>query len=97
MNAILFGSVLLIALILLLTGMVVIARAFLLPDIAVTLTVNGRKKITSRTGQKLLTALTENGVLIPSACAEVGTCGLCRVQIPEGGPESLEGTDTLSR
>jgi len=53
------------------------------------LTVNGQTTIETRSGRKLLSALNDNGVLVPSACAGAGTCGLCRVRIPKDGPEAL--------
>lgn len=89
MTEIVVGSLLLIALILLLTVLVVAARSFLIPDRPVTLTVNGQTTIAARSGRKLLGALNENDILIPSACAGAGTCGLCRVRIPDGGPDTL--------
>ncbi len=89
MIEIVFGSLLLIVLVLVLTALVVAARSLLMPDHAVRLTVNGQTTIETRTGRKLLSALNDNGVLVPSACAGAGTCGLCRVRIPQGGPESL--------
>lgn len=86
---ILSGSVFLIVLVCALTGLVIGARAFLMPARLVRLSVNGHKTIEALTGQKLLTALNDNGVLVPSACAGAGTCGLCRVRIEEGAPDSL--------
>lgn len=89
MTAIAFGSFVVIALILGLTALVVGARQILVPDRPVLLTINGETRVESRTGKKLLAALAEQGIRIPSACAGAGTCGLCRVRIPEGGPEPL--------
>ncbi len=86
---ILSGSVFLIALVCLLTALVIGARAFLMPHRLVHISVNDQKTIDAMTGQKLLTALNDNGVLVPSACAGAGTCGLCRVRIAEGAPEAL--------
>jgi len=89
MNDILFGTFLLVVLVLTLTLLVVLARAVLLPERPVKLTVNGGVEIAAQTGDKLLTALNDNGVLVPSACAGVGTCGLCRVKVTEGGAPPL--------
>ena len=89
MTDVILGTFFLIALVLVLTALVVVARSFLIPDRPVTLRVNGGTELPTRTGRKLLTALTENDVLIPSACAGAGTCGLCRVKIPGGGPDPL--------
>lgn len=81
MTEIVFGSVLLIVLVLVLTATVVLARAALMPERPATLAINGQTQIVTTTGQKLLQALGDNGVLIPSACAGAGTCGLCRVTV----------------
>ena len=89
MNDIIFGSIALIGLILVLTALVVAARALLLPNRQIQLAINGQPSVMVQTGQKLLAALLNNDVLVPSACAGVGTCGLCRVQITKGGPDSL--------
>ncbi len=84
-----FGVLLLVALLLVLTGIVVAARALLIPTRPARLSLNGPRVLQTQTGQKLLAALHDNGVLLPSACAGAGTCGLCRVQISEGGPDIL--------
>lgn len=84
-----FGMLLLVSLLLVLTGIVVLARAWLMPDREVTLMINAQTPIPARTGGKLLPALQDSGILIPSACAGAGTCGLCRVTIPDGGTDPL--------
>lgn len=89
MTEILFGSAVIIVLVLCLTTLVVLARAILMPERTATLTVNTQTKIATNTGQKLLSALNDNSVLIPSACAGAGTCGLCRVAVLKGGPDPL--------
>ena len=89
MTDIVLGIVILSVLVLALTWMVVAARSVLMPDQEAQLTVNDQSTFAVRTGQKLLAALHDNGVLIPSACAGAGTCGLCRVRIGEGGPDAL--------
>ncbi len=89
MTEILFGSALVIALVLVLTTTVILARAALMPERPATLTINTHTPIATTTGQKLLAALNDHGVLVPSACAGAGTCGLCRVAITKGAPDSL--------
>jgi Na+-transporting NADH:ubiquinone oxidoreductase subunit F len=90
MMEIVIGSAVLIALVLILTILVVATRAVLMPEHPATLTLNGQTNINTRTGQKLLNSLNDNGILIPSACAGAGTCGLCRVKITKGGPDPLQ-------
>ena len=89
MTAILLGSALLTSLLLLLALAVMGARRVLLPERPVAVTINGKENIAARTGQRLLTALGDGGILIPSACAGAGTCGLCRVRVTLGGCEPL--------
>ena len=89
MTDILAGTLLLTALIALLTLTVLTARRLLSPMRPVTVSVNGTKDIETTTGQKLLSALNDHGVLVPSACAGAGTCGLCRVTITKGGADAL--------
>lgn len=89
MTEIVFGSLFLIALVLALALLVVVVRSVLLPEHAVTVSINGQTTIPSATGRKLLAALNDNDVLIPSACAGAGTCGLCGIKVTEGGPEPL--------
>lgn len=89
MMDVLFGSVFLIALVLVLTVLVMTARSVLMPHRPATILVNNQTSLATVTGQKLLSALNDNGILVPSACAGAGTCGLCRVRVTEGGPNSL--------
>ena len=46
-------------------------------------------KIKTPTGGNLLSALTSNGIMLPSACGGGGTCGMCRLQIFEGAGDIL--------
>lgn len=89
MNEVILGVVLLTTIILGLTLTVISARAALMPSRDVTIEVNKSKKIKARTGLKLLSFLNDNDILVPSACAGAGTCGLCRVKITTGGSEAL--------
>lgn len=89
MTEIILGSVLLTAIILALAITVMIARSVLSPSRPAVLTVNGSTKFETCTGIKLLVGLNDNGILVPSACAGAGTCGLCRVKIVKGGAAPL--------
>lgn len=89
MNEILVGSAVFTAIVLTLALVVIAARAIVLPSRAVTVTVNGSRRIETRTGQKLLDVLKQDDIPVPSACAGAGTCGLCRVTVTEGGGETL--------
>lgn len=89
MTEILIASLLLIALVLALSALVAAARAVLVASGPVTVVVNGRLRIATRAGGTLLDGLNGNGVMIPSACAGAGTCGLCRVIVAAGGGDPL--------
>lgn len=41
------------------------------------------------TGISLLSALTQNDILLPSACGGKGSCGLCKCKVEEGGRDIL--------
>lgn len=73
--------VIVLALVLLILG----ARARLMPTGEVGLTVNETKTARIETGTKLLAALDEMDIHLPSACGARGTCGQCRVQVIRGG------------
>jgi Na+-transporting NADH:ubiquinone oxidoreductase subunit F len=47
------------------------------------------KSIKAPTGVTLLSALVNNGILLPSACGGGGSCGTCRCRVIEGGGDIL--------
>ena len=89
MSDILLGIALFTVIVMALILTVLIARSFILRQVEATVTVNGDQKLETLTGEKLLTVLHDNGILIPSACAGAGTCGLCQVTVTNGGGEAL--------
>jgi Na+-transporting NADH:ubiquinone oxidoreductase subunit F len=89
MIEIVMGSILLTLIVLALALTVMLARSILSPSRPATLTVNASSEFETSTGTKLLAALNDNGILVPSACAGAGTCGLCRVKIVAGGAPAL--------
>jgi Na+-transporting NADH:ubiquinone oxidoreductase subunit F len=89
MTEVLLATALMTLLVLLLTVAVIAARAILVPAVPVAISINERKTIAGTTGEKLLSLLAQAGISIPSACGGMGTCGQCRVRIPDGGPEPL--------
>jgi Na+-transporting NADH:ubiquinone oxidoreductase subunit F len=68
---------------------VLIVRTWVLPAHAVSVCVNSHRTLPARTGQTLLDILLDCGIPVPSACAGVGSCGLCRVVVTSGGGEAL--------
>jgi Na+-transporting NADH:ubiquinone oxidoreductase subunit F len=89
MTEILLATLLMIALVLALSGIVIGARRVLQPAIPVDITLNKTRHIEGTTGDKLLTALQSADLPIPAACGGKGTCGLCRVTVGEGGGAPL--------
>lgn len=67
------------------------AKASLVSSGAVRIGVNGEddKTITTNAGGKLLSALADVGVFVPSACGGGGTCGQCKCIIKSGGGSIL--------
>lgn len=98
MSEVILGSAVFVAIVLLLAISVLFVRAVLVPSRPVTITLNHNRQITAKTGTKLLSALAEAGLSIPSACGSAGTCGQCRVQIVDGPPAAVQTeTAILSR
>jgi Na+-transporting NADH:ubiquinone oxidoreductase subunit F len=60
-------------------------RARLVATGEVGITVNDAKTIKARAGDKLLRVLEDAGIFLPSACGGRGTCGQCRISVPQGG------------
>ncbi len=72
--------------VMLLAGFIVAARSVLVVSGNVTVAINeDARELDVAVGQKLLTALTNHGVFLPSACGGRGTCGQCRVKVDQGG------------
>lgn len=67
-----------------LTLVVLGARALIWGRGRAKLTVNGEQVLDSALGDKLLAALNQGGIHLPTSCGAVGTCGLCRVQVSGG-------------
>ena len=87
MTAIFMGAAMFTGIIMLLVVLILAARSRLVPEGDITLEINNDpdKRLTVPRGGKLLTALADNSVFIPSACGGGGTCGQCRVKVHSGG------------
>ena len=72
-----------------LTVTILMVRAWLAPSGEVLITVNGIREVHAGIGSKLLDALADAGLRLPSACGGVGTCGQCRLRVVTGGGEAL--------
>jgi Na+-transporting NADH:ubiquinone oxidoreductase subunit F len=67
-----------------LAALLVISEHFLANFGPCELTINEDKHVTVQGGKKLLSALADEKIFIPSACGGRGTCGLCKVKVLEG-------------
>jgi len=74
---------------LLLVGIILYAKAKLLPSGLVKITLNGEKTIEVEAGGTLLSTLGNNKIFLPSACGGGGTCAMCKCQVLDGGGEIL--------
>ena len=73
-----------------LVGILLYAKAKLIPSGIVTVSVNnGEKVIETQPGSTLLTVLGENEIFLPSACGGGGSCGMCKCQVESGGGDIL--------
>jgi Na+-transporting NADH:ubiquinone oxidoreductase subunit F len=89
------GVALFTAIVLTLVGIILLARARLVPGGSVTITLNGEREIRTPAGLKLNAALAGADIYVPSACGGGGTCGQCRVRVLAGGGDILP-TETAS-
>jgi Na+-transporting NADH:ubiquinone oxidoreductase subunit F len=87
MNTILFGMLGFTAIIVVLTVVLLIVKARLLPGGTVKIGINGdpSKTLEVNAGGTLLSSLASNGIFIPSACGGKGTCGVCKCRVESGG------------
>ncbi len=58
-------------------------------DVSIRINDDADKSITTSAGDKLLGALANKDIFIPSACGGGGTCGQCRVIVKSGGGDIL--------
>ena len=70
---------------LLLVALLLFARKKLMPQGKVKITINEEKVIETDPGSTLLSTLSAEKIFIPSACGGGGTCGMCHVQVNDGG------------
>ena len=88
---IILGVSMFTAIILALVLVILFAKSKLVSSGDVTISINGDpdKAVKTAAGGKLLGALADQGIFIPSACGGGGTCGQCRVEVHSGGGDIL--------
>jgi Na+-transporting NADH:ubiquinone oxidoreductase subunit F len=74
-------------LVLALVGLLMMARSRLVSTGNVTIRINddAERSLTVPSGSTLLATLANQQIFIPSACGGKGTCGVCKVEVFEGG------------
>ncbi|AOW77965.1 NADH:ubiquinone reductase (Na(+)-transporting) subunit F [Colwellia sp. PAMC 20917] len=88
---IILGISMFTAIVLALVLVILFAKSKLVSSGDVTISINGdpNKSVVTAAGGKLLGALADQGIFIPSACGGGGTCGQCRVDVHSGGGDIL--------
>jgi Na+-transporting NADH:ubiquinone oxidoreductase subunit F len=87
MTTIVMGVGMFTGVILMLVGLLMMARSRLVATGEVRIVVNGdeAKPIVTQAGGTLLGTLADQRIFIPSACGGKGTCGVCTAKVLEGG------------
>jgi Na+-transporting NADH:ubiquinone oxidoreductase subunit F len=75
--------------VLLLTSVLLFAKAKLMPSGKIKITINGDKVLEVEGGGTLLSTLSSQGIFLPSACGGGGTCVQCVCQVNSGGGSIL--------
>src|SRR6056297_2676000 len=83
------GVLMFTAVVLMLVGVILLAKWKLVPSGDVTIMVNEQKEIHCPPGGKLLGALAAEDIFVSSACGGGGTCAQCKVKVLEGGGSIL--------
>lgn len=89
MEVIIISVVVFLVVILVLTGMLLFAKAKLMPSGKIKIKINGEKEIEVDGGNTLLSTLGNEGIFLPSACGGGGTCIQCKCQVHSGGGSLL--------
>lgn len=86
---ILSSTLLFFAVTILLVVILLVAKKYLVPSGNIKITINDKEEVEVPIGNSLLSTLSEKKIFLPSACGGGGSCGQCRVRIPEGGGDTL--------
>jgi Na+-transporting NADH:ubiquinone oxidoreductase subunit F len=91
MEEIILGVVMFTAIVLALVFIIMGAKSKLVAagDVKILVNDDEDKAFVAQPGDKLLTALANNGIFISSACGGGGSCGQCRVTVKSGGGDIL--------
>lgn len=84
MQEILAGVLLFTGIVTMLVAIILLARSRIVPSGEIAVTVNDSREIVVPLGTRLLSALADTDLYLPSACGGRGTCGQCRVNVLSG-------------
>ncbi len=86
---ILLGVAFFTGIVMVLVALILTAKKRLVPAGNVTVVINEQKTIAVPAGSKLLGALADHKIFVPSACGGGGTCAQCKVRVLAGGGDIL--------
>ena len=91
MSLIVLGVIMFTLIVLVLVAVILLAKSQLVPSGNVKITINDNpdNSLEVPIGGKLLNALADNKVYLPSACGGGGTCGECKCVVTDGGGDVL--------
>jgi Na+-transporting NADH:ubiquinone oxidoreductase subunit F len=91
MLTIAMGVTTFVTMIVALTVVLMLAKAKLVNSGEVTIVINGEtdKPLKVAAGSSLLSTLAEQKIFVPSACGGMGSCGVCKVHVHDGGGAML--------
>ncbi len=72
-----------------LVAVLLYAKSKLTSSGEVKININDDKELVVESGNNLLSTLGDKGIFLPSACGGGGACGMCRVQVLDGGGDIL--------
>ena len=75
------GIIIFTVIVIALVFIIIAAKSQLVASGDVEILINDEKKIHVPVGAKLLTALADVGLFVPSACGGGGTCAQCKVKV----------------
>lgn len=86
---VLAGTLIFLALTLLLVILLLVAKHFLVKSGDVNININNETDVSVSAGNSLLSSLATKDIFLPSACGGKGSCGQCKVQVLSGGGDIL--------
>ncbi len=74
---------------LLLVTILLVAKKYLVKSGDVNININDSENVKTTAGKSLLSTLADSNIFLSSACGGKGSCGQCKIQVPEGGGQIL--------